>query len=346
MKVDPNQLSNQLRGQRGRPLVPIYLVFGDEPLQLGEAADAIRAAARAQGYDERTCLEADAHFDWSELANAAASLSLFSERRMIEVRVAGEGVGRDGGDAIRQYCASAAGDVLVLLLAPRLDWKTLSSKWAQALDQAGVIVQVRQPQGARLIAWLRGRLSGAGFEPTDEALSLLAERVEGNLLAAAQEIEKLKLLDVPRQLTAEALMAGVGDSARYDLFDLTDAAIAGDRARTDRVLRGLQAEGTAATLVLWVLARELRKLAAIGFALSMRRDVGGALQAQKVPSSHREESILAARRLPPAVTRPLLARCARADLVIKGRHDGDPWQLLAEIADGMARTSAAAVARR
>ncbi len=346
MRVDPSQLANQLKGQRKGSLAPIYLVLGDEPLQLGEAADAIRAAARAQGYGERTCLEADGQFDWSALANAAASLSLFSERRLIEVRLAGDGVGRDGGEAIRHYCASAAGDVLVLLLAPRLDWKSLSSKWAQALDQAGIIVQVRQPQGHQLIVWLRARLSRAGFEPTDEALALLAERVEGNLLAAAQEIEKLKLLDVPRQLGVEALMAGVGDSARYDLFDLTNAAVAGERARTDRVLRGLQAEDTAPALVLWVLARELRKLAAVGFALAMRRDVAGVLQVQKVPNFRREESIAAARRLPPAVTRPLLARCARADRMIKGRDGGDPWPLLAEIADAMARSAAATAARR
>jgi DNA polymerase-3 subunit delta len=335
MRLDPSQLAAKL----ARPPAPVYLIFGDEPQQLGEAADAIRAAAAKHGYTERTCLEAGPQFDWAELANSAASLSLFADRRLIEVRLAGEGVGRDGGDALRRYCASAAGDVLLLLIAPRLDWKTLSSKWAQALDQAGVIVQVRQLQGGKLSAWLRDRLARHGFQPTDEALAILAERVEGNLLAAAQEIEKLKLLDVPRQLTAEALMAGIGDSARYDLFDLTNAALAGDRARTDRVLRALRAEGTASALVLWVLGRELRKLAALGFALAKRHDTAPVLQHYKVSNYRRDEALAHARRLPLSVLWALLARCAAADLAIKGRDDADPWQILTSIADGLAKAS-------
>jgi len=336
MRLDPTQLPARLDG----PLAPVYLVFGDEPLQLGETAAAVRAAARAQGFAERTCLDADAQADWSVLEHAAASLSLFADRRLIEVRLAGEGPGRDGGEAIRRYCAAAAGDVLLLILAPKLDWKTLSSKWAQVLDQTGVIVQVRQPQGQRLQQWLRGRLSQAGFQATEDALALLAERVEGNLLAAAQEIEKLKLLRQPGPLDAEALLAGVYDSARYDLFDLSDAAIAGDRARTDRVLRALQAEGTAAALVLWVLARELRKLAAVGFALANRGDTGAVLRAHKVTEYRRNEVIGAARRLPLPQLWTLLARCADADLAVKGRGGADPWRLLAEIADGLATTAA------
>jgi DNA polymerase-3 subunit delta len=338
MRLDPAQLPANL----DRGLKPVYLIFGDEPLQLGEAADVVRAAARAQGFGERTCLDADAQSDWSPLEQAAASLSLFADRRLIEVRLVGEGVGRDGGEAIRRYCAAAAGDVLLLIVAPRLDWKTLSSKWAQTLDQAGVIVQVRQPQGQRLQQWLRGRLMQAGFQPTVEALGLLAERVEGNLLAAAQEVEKLRLLREPGPLDAEALLASVYDSARYDLFDLTDAAVAGDRARTDRVLRALQAEGTAAPLVLWVLARELRKLAALGFALAHRGDIQGLLREHKVTQYRRDEVLATARRLPVGRLWALLARCADADLAIKGRATADPWRLLADIADGLAVTAARA----
>ncbi|MCG6942481.1 MAG: DNA polymerase III subunit delta [Thiohalocapsa sp.] len=338
MRLDPAQLDAGLE----RALAPIYLIFGDEPLQLGEAAAAVRTAAGTRGFSERTCLEADAQFDWTALDHAAASLSLFAERRLIEVRLAGEGPGRDGADAIRRYCAAAAGDVLLLIVAPKLDWKTLSSKWAQALDQAGVIVQVRQPQGQRLQQWLRGRLVQAGFRPTDDALALLAERVEGNLLAAAQEVEKLKLLRQPGPLDAEALLASVYDSARYDLFDLSDAALAGDRARTDRVLRALQAEGTAAALVLWVLARELRKLAAVGFALANRGNTAAVLREHKVTEYRRNEVIAAARRLPLPSLWALLARCADADLAVKGRSAADPWRVLAEIADGLAATAARA----
>jgi DNA polymerase-3 subunit delta len=336
MRLEPDKLEDSLR----RPPARAYLLFGDEPLQLAEAADAVRAAARAHGFSERTCLDADAQSDWSALEHAAASLSLFAERRLVEVRLAGEGVGADGAKAIRRYCDLAADDVLLLIIAPRLDWKTLSSKWAQALDAAGVIVQVRQPQGRRLQQWLLARLRRAGFQPTDEALALLAERVEGNLLAAAQEIEKLGLLREPGTLDAEALLAGVYDSARYDLFDLTNAAVAGDRARVDRVLRALHAEGTAAPLVLWVLARELRKLAAIAFAQANRGDIAAALREHKVPESRRSATLTAVRRLPLRRLWQLLARCADADLAIKGRSSAEPWALLGEIADGLATAAA------
>lgn len=340
MRLDPAQLNAALKG----PPAQAYLLFGDEPLQLGEAADAVRAAAKAHGFSERTCLDADANSDWSALDHAAASLSLFAERRLVEIRLAGEGVGNDGAKAIRRYCERGADDVLLLILAPRLDWKTLSSKWAQALDAAGVIVQVRQPQGRRLHDWLRGRLTRTGFQPTDEALALLAERVEGNLLAAAQEIEKLGLLREPGALDAEALLASVYDSARYDLFDLTNAAVAGDRARVDRVLRALQAEGTAAPLVLWVLARELRKLAAVAYAQASRGDTTAALREHKVPESRRSATLAVARRLPVRRLWHLLARCADADLAIKGRSNADPWAVLGEIADALATAASCSAA--
>ncbi len=336
MRLDPSQLAASLQ----QPPARAYLLFGDEPLQLGEAADTVRAAARAHGFGERTCLEADAQWDWSALDHAAASLSLFAQRRLVEVRLAGEGVGNDGAKAIRRYCDRGADDVLLLLIAPRLDWKTLSSKWAQALDAAGVIVQVRQPQGRRLQEWLRDRLSRVGFRPTDEALMLLAERVEGNLLAAAQEIEKLGLLREPGPLDAEALLGSVYDSARYDLFDLTNAATAGDRGRVDRVLRALRAEDTAPPLVLWVLARELRKLAALGFALANRGDSAGVLREYRVPESRRGVTLATASRLPLPTLWDLLARCADADLAIKGRSSADPWALFGDIADGLAAAAA------
>jgi DNA polymerase-3 subunit delta len=218
--------AQQLRQSLERGLAPVYLLYGDEPLQFGDAADRIRQAARERGFSERTCLEQTAQFDWSSLSGEANSLSLFAERRLIELRVSGNSVGQDGADAIRQYCQHISDDVLLLILAPKLDRKTLRSKWAAALDSKGVIMQVRQLQGQGLLQWLRGRLLGCGFQPTPDAVALLAERVEGNLLAADQEIAKLKLLREPGVLDAEAMLAAVHDSARYDLFDLTDAALA------------------------------------------------------------------------------------------------------------------------
>ena len=191
MRLTPQQLDGALK----RGLAPVYLIFGDEPLQLGEAAATVRAHAQAQGFSERTLLEHGPHFDWSTLTGAIGALSLFAERRLIELRISGDSIGREGSDALRRYCERPGDDVLLLILAPALDWKSLKSKWAEALDQAGAIIQVRQLQGPQLRQWLRGRLRAAGFVPNNDALELLAERVEGNLLAADQEISKLKLTE-------------------------------------------------------------------------------------------------------------------------------------------------------
>ncbi|KAA6187823.1 DNA polymerase III subunit delta [Thiohalocapsa marina] len=332
MRCAPAQLEQALT----QGLAPVYLLFGDEPLQLGEAADAIRRAARDRGFSERTRLEHGQQFDWSSLAAEAGALSLFAERRLIELRISGDGVGREGSDALRRYCERVSDDVLLLILAPGLDWKTLKSKWAEALERVGVIVQVRLLQGQQLHQWLRARLQAAGFQPTPEAVALLAERVEGHLLAGAQEIEKLRLLCQPGPLDAESLLAAVTDSARYSLFDLTDAALAGDRVRADRVLRGLATEGTAEPLVLWVLAREIRKLAAVAFALAQRQDLAPVLRAHQVFDSRRQAVITAARRYPLPHLWSLLERCAEADLAIKGQHPADPWTLLTGIAEGLA----------
>lgn len=332
MRCTPQQLRQTLE----RGLAPVYLLFGDEPMQLGDAAELIRRTARERGFSERTCLEQTAQFDWSSLAGEAGSLSLFAQRRMIELRVSGEGVGRDGGDAIRNYCDRASDDVLLLILAPKLDWKTLKSKWAEALDRKGVIVQVRRLQGQALLQWLRGRLVERGFQPTSDAVALLGERVEGNLLAADQEIAKLKLLCEPGQLDAETLLSAVHDSARYDLFDLSNAALDGDRTRVTRVLHGLAAEGTAEPLVLWVLAREIRKLCAVSFALTHRRDLGPVLKAHQVWDSRRQAVLAAAKRYPLPFLWSLLERCAETDLAIKGQLQSDPWTLLGSIAEDLA----------
>lgn len=343
MPIAPAQLSQQL----AKGLAPVYLLAGSEPLQLGEAADAVRAAARQRGFSEREVLETGADFDWSSVAGAMGSLSLFAEQRLIELRIAtaksggkGDGVGREGSDAIRRCLERPSPDVLLLILAPGLDWKALKAKWVQAVEQAGVVVQVREPQGRQLSQWLDGRLRRAGFIPSPEAVALLAERVEGNLLAADQEITKLGLALEPGPLNAEGLLAAVSDSARYGVFDLADAAVSGDRARVLRVIEVLQAEGTAEPLVLWALAREVRKLAAISFARAKREPLGPLLKAHQVWDSRRPVVMAAVDRLPLEHLWDLVLRCADADLAIKGRGAGDPWQFLATIADGLAAVPA------
>lgn len=347
MPIAPSQLEQRL----SQGLVPIYLVAGNEPLQFGEAAAAVRAAAQRQGVSERELLETGPDFQWASLSGAMGSLSLFAERRLIELRVGtaaragskADGVGREGADAIRRVCEQPSTDVVLLILAPGLDWKGLKAKWVQAVERVGVVVQVRELQGAQLMQWLRGRLMRAGFRPTDEALAVLLERVEGNLLAADQEVSKLSLALDPGPLDAEGLLAAISDSARYSVFDLADAALAGDAARAERILAVLKAEGAAEPLVLWALAREVRKLAAIRFARAKAAPLGPVLKSHKVWESRRGITLAAADRLALSRLWSLLCDCAEADLAIKGRAAGDPWRLFAAIARGL--TSPTGLAR-
>ncbi|HBG96261.1 MAG TPA: DNA polymerase III subunit delta [Chromatiaceae bacterium] len=261
---------------------------------------------------------------------------MFAERRLIELRISSDGIGREGADAIRDYCKRISDDLLLLILAPKMDWKSLKLKWVQLIDSRGMILQSRQLQGRHLLYWLRQRLVDRGFQPTAEALALLAERVEGNLLAADQEIAKLGLLCESGPLGAKALLSAVHDSARYDLFDLTDAALAGDRARVSKIARGLAAEGAAEPLVLWVLAREIRKLCAVSFALNQSQNVAAVLQAHQVSESRRNSVLTAAKRYSLPFLWSLLERCAEADLAIKGHMQANPWMLLTRIAEDLA----------
>ncbi len=326
---------DQLAGHLQRQLAPIYLFCGEEPWQVGEAVRMVRAHALGQGY-EREVLDQEANFDWSALAAAADSLSLFASRRLIELRLGAATLGQEGGAAVRRYCGRTNPDTCLLMIAPQLDRKDLKTKWVQELERVGVLVQVWPLEGGRLVAWLGERLRLAGFQPAPGVAALLAERVEGNLLAAAQEIEKLRLLRDPGPLDDAGLVAAICDNARFDLFDLTDASLAGDRSRVARVLGGLVAEGTAAPLVLWVLARELRLLAAAAYAQAQGRDPSRTLAEQRVPEMRHAAILRAVRRLPLDRVQVLVRRCAEADRAIKGLACADPWLLLHRIADGLA----------
>lgn len=331
MRIQLQQLAPSLT----RSLAPVYLICGDEPLQLGDGAKAVRDAARARGFEERELLEVESGFDWGRLAAAADALSLFSTRKIIELRLGSARIGREGSDAVRAYCRNPAEDNLLLILAPGLEWKELKAKWVQELDRTGVVLQVRQIEGPRLVAWIEQRLRERGLRPGPGAAALLSERVEGNLLAAAQEVEKLWLLFGEGDLDRDRLATAISDSARYDLFDLTGAAVSGERARVQRIVKGLAAEGTAPALVLWVLARELRMLASVSHA-APRGGTAAAFRAHGVWASRQGAVMSALKRLSTAQLQGLVARCALADRQIKGQAIGDPWQELAVIADDLA----------
>jgi DNA polymerase-3 subunit delta len=308
----------QLQDQLARGPTPVYLVCGDEPYQLGEAARLVRESARKAGFDEREVLDQDGAFDWGALGASAASMSLFSARKLIELRVSSAKLGKDGGAAMRAYCERLCPDNLLLMVAPALDRKELETQWAAAVDKVGAVVQVWPLKERELIQWLGERLRAVGLQPGPGVAELLAERVEGNQLAAAQEIEKLRLLREPGPLVLDDLLGNLADSARFDLFALTDAALAGERARVQRILSVLRGEGTADALVLWVLARELRMLAEAAGARARQESPARVFATHRVPRGRQDTVERALRRLPVARLRGLLHRCARIDRTIKG----------------------------
>jgi len=320
--------SDQLAAHLAKPLLPIYLVSGDEPLQLNEATDVLRAAARAQGYSEREVLQVEAGFDWGALAAAGSNLSLFAERRLIELRMPSGKPGDAGSKALCAYAAAATPDNLLLISCGKLDKQQQKSKWFTALESAGAVIQIWPVEPSALPGWIRQRLQGRGLQPTAEAAQLLAERVEGNLLAAAQEVEKLALLYGGGGLDAEQVRSAVADSARYDVFELADTALAGDGARCARVLEGLRGEGDDPVLILWALVREVRALAQVAAGQAAGTPLETLFQQHKVWDKRKPLYQAALKRHNLRRWRALLRRAARLDRICKGAEPGNPWDEL------------------
>ena len=328
MQLKPEQLDAHLRKQ----LAPIYFISGDEPLRVMEAADAVRAAARRQGYDERDVLMVQAGFDWDSLMSEAGNLSLFSQRRVIDLRLPGGKPGADGSKALRAYAESPPDDTLLLVTAGKLEPAARKGKWVQALDKAGVVVFVWPLKGQEFNAWVAQRMRQRGLQPTAEAVTLLADRVEGNLLACMQEIEKLYLLQGEGEVDAGAILALVADNARYDVFGLVDSALAGEAARSIRMLQGLRAAGIAPQIVLWALSREIRQLAAMTAVLASGQPVQAVMTRYRIWPAERKSMVAAAlQRLSVTQCNTLLRHCARVDRVSKGQAAGNAWDELLQL---------------
>jgi DNA polymerase-3 subunit delta len=307
-----------------RQFLPSYLISGDEPLLAGEAADAVRAGARAAGYTEREVHFIERASDWDDVRSSAGNLSLFGSRRLMELRLASGRPGAAGGAVLVSLLGSAGADTALLILAPRLDRDAQAAQWVKAAEAHGGWVQIWPLESAKLASWLRGRARRLGLELADEALELLAERTEGNLLAAHQELEKLRYLSAGRRIEVDTVLASVADSARFDVFRLSDAVLAGEAERALRVLAGLRAEGTEPTLVLWALARALRD---IGAALA--DPAGSRGRGWQRQSAALEKAL---RRAPRLALDELTLRAARADRMIKGRLQGEAWDEMALLA--------------
>ena len=312
-------------------LPPVCLLCSSEPLLLLEAADAFRARALALGFSERHAFDVEARFDWNELAAAASAMSLFASQRLIELRLPTGKPGREGSDAIRAYCESPPPDTLLLILAG--EWsRQHEGAWSKAAAKAGFSHQIPGLRAGQLPQWIRERLRSHGLSATTDAVLALSERVEGNLLAAAQEVEKLALLlrraDGSVDATpidAERMAALVADSARFDVFGMADAALAGDTARSLRMLRGLRAEGIAVPALLGPISYALASLAEIAAVQEAGGNVARAMQQARIWESKQRVYRDALGRASPRHWQRTLADLGRVDRMSKGRESGDAW---------------------
>lgn len=348
--------ADQLATHLARGLKPLYTLHGDEPLLLQEAADAIRAAARAAGYGERTVhTVAGGHFDWSGLLGDACAMSLFAERRLVEIRIPGGKPGKDGSQALQDYCARLPEDVLTLVQLPRLDKATQSSAWFTALDAHGVTLRIDSIDRRALPQWIAQRLAAQGQhvatgDEGQRTLAFFADRVEGNLLAAHQEVQKLGLLHPPGELSFAQIEAAVLDVARYDVFKLSEALLAGQVARVLRMLDGLEAEGEAAVLVHWALAEDIRALKRVKEALAAGRPLPMALRENRVWGAKEKlfERVLPLLELD--ALDALVEAAQVCDGLVKGlRHPqwpAEPWAALRRLALLLAQHTAAPGGRR
>ena len=344
MQLRADQLANHLKqcGAEGGRLRPLYTVHGDEALLAQEAADAIRAAARAAGHTERQVhTVAGAHFDWSGLLGASQAMSLFADKQVIEIRIPSGKPGKDGSEALQRYCDHLSDDVVTLIQLPKLDRTQQGSAWFTALDGAGVSVRVDSIERQALPPWIAQRLAAQGQrvqggEAGQRTLAFFADRVEGNLLAAHQEIQKLGLLYPPGELDFEQIEAAVLNVARYDVFKLGEAVLAGQVARALRMLDGLQAEGEAAVLVHWTLANDV---------LALKRAKDALNSGKPLPMAIREARVWGVKerlfeRAVPVLTDDALAQLVDAaqvcDGLVKGlKHPGwpvDAWEGLRRLA--------------
>ncbi len=312
-------------------LKPLYVVHGDALLLTIEAADSIRLAARNAGYTERDILIAEQHFKWDELKNCAQSLSLFAERRMIDLRIPNGKPGVEGGAALQDYVTHLNDDVATLITLPKLDWTAQKSQWFSALAQHGVMICADDIPRNQLPDWLAARLLRQ-HQSTDKAtLEFLADRCEGNLVAAFQEIQKLGLLFPAGELSFDQVKEAVMDVARYDIFKLTEAMLSGDTARYAHVLGGLQAEGTATVLILWAISEEIRTLGKLLQATLSGVNLRDAMRDARVRRERQGLIESTARRLKLLHIERAIGHAARLDKMIKGLRQGDVWDELLQL---------------
>jgi DNA polymerase-3 subunit delta len=330
-----------LDGHLTRNLAQLYVIASDEHLLALEAADRIRKAARAQGYTERDVLSVERTFKWGELLAANQALSLFGDKKLIELRIPTGKPGKDGSAALQAYAKDLSPDNLTLITLPKLDWQTAKASWVTALQQAAVYIDIPNIERAQLPAWIGNRLASQGQSAERQSLDFIADRVEGNLLAAHQEIQKLGLLHEPGKLSFEQVHDAVLNVARYDVFKLSEAMLTGDTARLVRMLEGLKGEGEALPLVLWAVAEEIRTLLNWKSGMAQGRPLNALLKEYRIWGPRERMMEPALRRVSLATLEAALQEAAQVDRMVKGlrakKFAGDAWDAMLQLALRVAR---------
>ena len=327
MKISTEDLPQHLK----KGLGSLYIVHGEALLLAIEAADAIRAAARDAGYSEREVIIVEQHFKWAELRNSAQSMSLFADRKVIDLRISSGKPGVEGAQALQDHCETLNPDTLTLISLPKLEGTALKSKWFAALEQHGTVISANEVSLAALPEWIAARLKQQGQSAEADTLSFLAQRVEGNLLAAFQEIQKLALLFPAVPLSFDQVKNSVMDVARYDVFKLSEAMLAGDVERYVRILDGLRGEGTATVLILWAIAEDIRALAKVSRAMQQSGNLASALRDARLWGAKQKLVERAVRRFTPAFAERALRQAAQIDKLVKGLRQGDVWDELLQL---------------
>lgn len=316
----------QLGAHLERELRPLYVLYGDEPLLVLEAGDIIRAKARQKGYSEREVLTVLPQFDWGSLLAAGGNMSLFGDRKLIDLRIPTGKPGKDGSAALQQWCQQLSADNLLLITLPELDWREEKAVWFTALVNAGVAFKLMAPPLAELPGWIAGRLRRQQQSADLDSLKFIADRVEGNLLAAHQEIQKIGLLYPTGQLSATQIREAVLNVARYDLDGLREALLAGDLARFKRTLDGLMQEGEAPPLVLWAMSEEIRALTTIRNGLDSGKSIDMLLKEAKVWGPRANPVKKALQRLSTVALVDALRHAGQVDRLAKGIGQGNIWE--------------------
>ncbi|MFC4932547.1 DNA polymerase III subunit delta [Massilia sp. GCM10023247] len=337
MQLRPEALEPHL----AKGLAPLYVITSDEHLLALEAADKIRRAARAAGHTEREVLTVERTFKWGELLAANQALSLFGDKKLIELRIPGGKPGKDGSAALQAYAKDLSPDNLTIITLPKLDWQTAKASWVASLQQAAVYIEIPNVERAQLPGWIGMRLGAQGQSADRTALDFIADRVEGNLLAAHQEIQKLGLLHEPGKLSYEQVQDAVLNVARYDVFKLSEAMLVGDAARLARMLDGLKGEGEALPLVLWAVSEEIRTLLKLKAGMAQGRPLGALMKEYRIWGPRERLMEPALRRVSLATLDAALQEAAQVDKMVKGLRAkafaGDAWDAMLQLALRVAR---------